>query len=327
MSKLVTIFGGSGFVGKYIAERMARSGWRVRVAVRRPNEALHVKTYGDVGMVTPVFCNVRDDQSVADALVGADAAINCVGIMNQIGRNKFEAVQHEAAARIARLAKAAKVENLVHISALGADEESESEYARSKAHGEKEVLSYFPNAVVLRPSVIFGSEDGFTNRVGKLSGLGPILPLFGGKTKFQPVFVGDVAKAAELGATGAAAAGVYELGGANVMTFNEITHTLLDMMQKRRLVVNKPFFAGAILATVLDIGSAMTLGLVTNRVLTRDQLKLLKVDNVVAADAKGLSDLGITPVRLTEEAPSWMWRYRPSGQYAAIKNSAKNVKV
>ena len=198
MSKLVTIYGGSGFVGRYIARRMAKEGWRVRVAVRRPNEALFVKPYGSVGQVEPILCNIRDDASVAQAMSGADAVVNCVGILNQVGKNKFDAVQHEGAERIARLAAAAGIETMVHLSAIGADAEADSDYARTKALGEEGVLAHMPNALILRPSVIFGPEDDFFNRFADQARFGPILPIAGADTKFQPVYVDDVANAAEV---------------------------------------------------------------------------------------------------------------------------------
>ena len=189
MSKLVTIYGGSGFVGRYIARRMAKAGWRVRVAVRRPNEALHVRPYGAVGQVEPILCNIRNDASVRAALKGADAVINCVGTFDKGGKNNFDAVQTEGAGRIATIAAAEGVGRMVHISAIGADATSGSDYSRTKGLGEAAVLAAFPNAVILRPSVIFGSEDGFFNRFGGMTRMGPVLPVVGGNTRFQPVFV------------------------------------------------------------------------------------------------------------------------------------------
>ena len=196
MSRLVTIFGGSGFVGRYIAWRMANAGWRVRVAVRRPNEALHVKPYGNVGQVEPVPCNIRDDASVRSVLRGADAVVNCVGTFDRKGRNNFTAVQDEGATRIARLSAEEGVERLVHLSAIGADAQSASEYARSKAAGEAGIRAHFPQAVILRPSVVFGPEDQFFNRFASMSRFGPVLPVVGGATRFQPVYADDVARVA-----------------------------------------------------------------------------------------------------------------------------------
>lgn len=325
MSKLVTIYGGSGFVGRYIARRMAKAGWRVRVAVRRPNEALFVKTYGAVGQVEPVLCNIRDEASVRTAMAGAEAVVNCVGTFDRMGRNNFAAIQAEGAGRIARLAAEAGVARLVHISAIGADVNGGSLYARTKGEGEAAILAAFPQAVILRPSVIFGTEDGFFNRFAAMTRLGPVLPLVGGRTRFQPVFVDDVAAAAEAGATGAAAPGVYELGGPEVDTLAGHIHRMLGVIRRRRLVINLPFVVAQVVAGLLDFASALTLGLVSNKILTRDQVASLRSDNVVSAGARGLSDLGITATAMGAVIPGYLWRYRPSGQYAAIKESAKNL--
>lgn len=326
MSKLVTIYGGSGFVGRYIARRMAKAGWRVRIAVRRPNEALFVKTFGAVGQVEPVLCNIRDDASVRRALQGADAVINCVGTFDKGGKNNFEAVQVEGAGRIAKIATDEAVGSLVHISSIGADINAASDYSRTKAEGEAAVLASFPNAVILRPSVIFGSEDGFFNRFAVMSLMGPILPLVGANTRFQPVFVDDVAQAAVLGASGEAAAGVYELGGPDVASLRDLMKMMLETVQRNRLILNLPFFVASIMAACLDFVSFATGGLIANKILTRDQLKSLRQDNIVAADARGFATLGIKPVTMAAMLPEYLWRYRPSGQYAAIKDSAKNLR-
>ena len=325
MSKLVTIYGGSGFVGRYIARRMAKAGWRVRVAVRRPNEALFVRPYGVVGQVEPVLCNIRDDASVALAMQGADAVVNCVGTFDRGGRNNFDAVQNSGAARVARLAAQAGVGALVHISAIGADVNGASLYARSKGAGEAAVLAAFPRAMILRPSVIFGAEDGFFNRFAGMARMGPILPLVGGNTRFQPVYVDDVAQAAVAGITGQAV-GIYELGGPEVDTFRGLMGRMLKVAQRRRAVINLPFFVARIMAFGFDMVEAVTLGLIENKVLTRDQVRGLAHDNVVTPGAKGLADLGITPTAMEAVLPEYLWRYRPSGQYAAIKDSAKNLK-
>ncbi|MCU0816596.1 MAG: complex I NDUFA9 subunit family protein, partial [Cypionkella sp.] len=187
MSKLVTIYGGSGFVGRYIARRLAADGWRIRVAVRRPNDAIFVRPYGVPGQVEPVLCNIRDDASVRAAMLGADAVVNCVGILNAVGKNRFDAVQAEGAGRVARIAAELGVQRLVQLSAIGADAGSDSDYARTKAKGEAAVLAAFPQAVILRPSVIFGTEDQFFNRFAAMTRFGPILPVVGANTKFQPV--------------------------------------------------------------------------------------------------------------------------------------------
>ena len=324
MSKLVTIYGGSGFVGRYIARRLAKAGWRVRVAVRRPNEAMHVKPYGVVGQVEPVFCNIRDDDSVRAVMVGADAVVNCVGTFDKGGKNNFEAVQHEGAARIARIAAEQGVERLVHISAIGADPEAETLYGQSKGKGEQAILEAFPKAMILRPSVIFGPEDAFFNRFAAMTKLGPILPIVGGNTKFQTVYVDNVAEAAAMGAEGTAAPGIYELGGPDVNTFRELMQQMLQVIRRRRLIINIPFWIASIMAGVSELVQAVSLGLVPAQI-TRDQVKSLKSDNVVSDDAKGLHDLGIKPVALEAVLPDYLWRFRPDGQYSAIKESASNL--
>ena len=326
MSKLVTIIGGSGFVGRYIARRMAKEGWRVRVAVRRPNEALFVKPYGTPGQVEPVACNIRDDASVRSVLAGADAVVNCVGVLNGVGKNTFDAVQAEGAGRVARIAASLGIARLVQISAIGADAQSDSDYARTKGEGEAAVLAAFPSAVILRPSIIFGTEDQFFNRFAAMTRMGPILPVVGANTRFQPVHVDDVAQAAVRGAIGAAAPGVYELGGPEVDTFRGLMGRMLKVIQRRRAVVNMPFFVARIMGFAFDMIQAVTLGLIENKMITRDQVKNLARDNVVSLGAKGLADLGITPTAMEAVLPEYLWRYRASGQYAAIKDSAKNLK-
>jgi len=326
MSKLVTIFGGSGFVGRYIARRMAKEGWRVRVACRRPNEALFVKPYGTPGQVEPVACNIRDDASVRAVTRGADAVVNCVGTFARMGKNNFDAVQVDGAARIARIAAEEGVGQMVQISAIGADAGADSQYSRTKGEGEAAVLAAFPAAVILRPSVIFGTEDNFFNRFAAMSRLGPVLPIVGADTRFQPVHVDDVAQAAVKAALGQAAPGVYELGGPDVDTFRGLMKRMLPMIRRRRLVIGMPFLAAKVMAFGFDAVEAVTMGLIENKMLTRDQVKTLRHDNVVAPGAKGLADLGITPVPMDSVLPEYLWCYRPSGQYAAIKESAKNLK-
>ncbi len=326
MSRLVTIFGGSGFVGRYIARRMAKEGWRVRVACRRPNEALFVRPYGVPGQVEPLACNIRDDASVGGMSPGGGAVVSGAGVLNGLGANSFEAVQAEGAGRIARLAAAEGVQALVHLSAIGADAAADSAYARTKGEGEAAVLAAFPRAVILRPSVVFGTEDSFFNRFAAMTRFGPILPVVGARTRFQPVFADDVAQAAVKAAQGQVAPGIYELGGPEVDSFRGLMGRMLHVVQRRRAVVNLPFFLGRIMGFGFDMVQAVTLGLIENKVLTRDQVKNLRHDNVVSAGAKGFADLGITPTALEAVLPEYLWRYRPSGQYAAIMESAKNLK-
>lgn len=327
MSKLVTIFGGSGFIGRYIARRMAKAGWRVRVATRRPNEALFVKPYGVVGQVEPVFCNIRDDASVAAVMAGADAVVNCVGVLTESGANTFDAVQAEGAGRIARLAAEQGIETLVHVSAIGADADSPSAYARTKAAGEAAVLDAVPGAVILRPSIVFGPEDQFFNRFAQMTRFGPFLPVVGADTKFQPVYVDNVAEAAERAVLGLVPGGVYELGGPDVASFRELMTEMLGIIRRNRIVVNVPGFAARLMAWGFDLLEKVTLGLIPNSVLTKDQIASLGQDNVVAEGAKGLADLGVDPVAMDAVLPDYLWRFRPSGQYEEIKESAQDLKA
>lgn len=326
MSKLVTIYGGSGFVGRYIARRLAAQGWRIRVAVRRPNEAMFVRTYGVVGQVAPVLCNIRNEESVRAALQGADAVINCVGTFDASGKNNFDAIQNEGAARIARLAAEEGVARMVHISAIGADAESDSGYGRSKAQGEAAIQQHFPGAVILRPSVIFGPEDKFFNRFAGMTRFGPILPVVGGDTRFQPVYVDDVAAAAVLGVEGKAAPGIYELGGPDVGTFRELMQQMLTTIRRRRLVMNIPFPIAAVMAWGMQLLQTVSLGLIPAQI-TPDQVRNLRHDNVVSDGARGFDELGITPVSLEAVLPDYLWRFRPAGQYSAIKDSARNLRT
>ena len=326
MSKLVTIFGGSGFVGRYVAQRMAKQGWRVRVAVRRPNEALFVRQYGAVGQVEPVLCNIRDDASVIKVIIGANAVVNCVGILSESGKNTIKNVQALGAERVAKISSENGVANFVQISAIGSNEASLSNYARTKALGEASVLKYFPDATILRPSIIFGPEDQFFNRFAQMATLSPFLPLVGAHTKFQPVHVGDVAFAVEKALSDRAVSGIYELGGPNIETFSELMSRMLSVIQRRRLMLKVPFFVAGIMGQSLDLLKAITFGLFPNNILTQDQVKNLQIDNIVSTDANDFSDLEIRPTAMETVLPEYLWRYRVSGQYASIKDSAKGLK-
>jgi len=326
MSKLVTIFGGSGFVGRYIARRMAAEGWRVRVAVRRPHEAGFVRPYGAVGQVEPVFCNIRNDDSVRAVLGGADAVVNCVGVLNEVGKNTFAALQAEGAGRIARLAAEAGIDTMVHVSAIGADADSRSAYARTKAAGEAAVREHQPRAVILRPSIVFGPEDQFFNRFAGMAQLGPVLPVVGAGTRFQPVYVDDVAAAAVKGVLGQCDPGVYELGGPDVMTFRELMLLMLRIIRRRRLVMNMPFPMATAMGFGFDMLQKASLGLIENKMITRDQVANLRRDNVVGDGARGLADLGIAPTAMAAVLPDYLWRFRPGGQYAELTDAARDLK-
>lgn len=326
MAKLVTIFGGSGFVGRQVARLMARDGWRVRIAVRRPDEALFTRTYGAVGQVVPVMCNIRDETSVRAALSGADAAVNCVNILTPEGKSNFHTVFETGAELVARLSAEMGVARLVHISGLGVDPDSKSRYVAAKSRGEAAVLAARPDAVVLRPSVIFGPDDNFYNRLAGLTKVGPFMPLLGGKVRMQPVYVEDVAMAAVKGATGEAEPGIYELGGPDVLTMRQIVRQVLTATARRKLMLPVPTPIARIGATMLDGVQMLTGGLFTNSILSRDQLLLLTSDNIVSPEAKGLKDLGIEPVAAEAVIDEYLWRFRPSGQFNAASQSAKNLR-
>ncbi len=313
--QLVTVFGGSGFIGRYVVRRLARAGHRVRVAIRRPEEGLFLKPFGAVGQIDLIQANVRDDASVARAVAGADAVVNLVGILYQGGRQTFDAVQAEGAGRIARAAAAAGVARLVHVSALGAAADSPSDYARAKAEGEAQVLAAFPKATILRPSVVFGAEDDFFNRFGRMARMAPALPLIGGgQTRFQPVFVDDVAAAIFNALDRDDAQGrVYELGGPKVYSFEDIMNLVLETTCRRRPLVPVPFFVARVLGSIL--------GLLPFPPLTRDQVLLLERDNVVSTGAPGLADLGVAPTPAEAVLESYLSRYRRAGTKVAARFS------
>lgn len=310
--KLVTVFGGSGFLGRHVVRALARRGYLVRVACRRPDLAGYVQPLGNVGQVQPVQANLRVRWSVDRAVQGASHVVNLAGILHESGKQSFNAVHVFGARAIAEAARGVGA-GLTHVSAIGADKESESAYARSKAGGEDAVRETLPDATIIRPSVIFGPEDGFFNRFGNLARFSPVLPLFGGgNTKFQPVFAGDVAEAIARSVEGKIEGGeVYELGGPQQLTFRECMEITLDTIDRKRLLVSVPLWIANIQAAVL--------GLLPNPLLTKDQVKLLQIDNVVSAKAeqegRTLAGLGITATTVEAVLPSYLWRYRPAGQF------------
>lgn len=311
---LVTVFGGSGFVGGQVVQALARRGWRVRVAVRRPDRAYKLQTSGHVGQIQTVRCDVTRPADVEAALRGADAAINLVGILYESGRRTFHAVHVEGARNIAEACAAAGVGRLVHVSALGADPESESDYALSKAAAEMAVREVKPDAVVIRPSVVFGAGDGFLNRFAAMASMSPFLPLIGGgQTKFQPVYVADVAEAVARTATLPEVAGrTFELGGPAVMTFEDVLKLIRRETYRRFGLIPLPFFAARVIGSLAQLSAFVGIA----PALTRDQVVLLESDNVVAEGAEGLAALGIEPTGIEAIAPSYLWRYRRGGQFA-----------
>lgn len=318
-SSLVTIYGGSGFIGSQIVRALAKTGCRMRIAVRRPHLAGHLQPLGTVGQIHPVQANVRDAESVRRAAHEAHALINLVGILHEGGRQTFEAVQTQGARNVAAAAKAAGITTVVHVSAIGADADSPSHYARSKAAGEAAMREAVPEAVILRPSIVFGPEDDFFNRFAALARISPILPLIGGGgTRFQPVYVGDVAKAALAALDGTARAGtVYELGGPEVMTLKQVMEMVLRHTQRRRPLVSLPVWLAKMQAFFLQ--------LLPNPLLTVDQVRLLQVDNVVSEPAKAegrtLQGLGIEPLAAEVVVPTYLERFRPRGQFSTTWRS------
>ncbi|WP_186392883.1 MULTISPECIES: complex I NDUFA9 subunit family protein [unclassified Pannonibacter] len=313
--KLVTVFGASGFLGRHVVLALARRGYRIRAAVRRPDLAEHLQPQGGVGQIMPVQANLRYRWSVDRAVEGADAVVNLVGILYQSGRQSFDAVQGFGPRAIAEAARAAGLNGIVHVSAIGADAASPAAYARSKAAGEAGVLETLPDSVILRPSIVFGPEDDFFNRFAAMARMSPVLPLVGGGgTKFQPVYVGDVAAAVAKAVDGGCKPGtVYELGGPEVKSFKECLELMLEITRRKRLLLPLPFGAAEMQARVLQ--------LLPKPLLTVDQVKMLRVDNVVsaAAEAEGrtLAGLGINPSSLAAILPSYLTRFREHGQYDA----------
>jgi uncharacterized protein YbjT (DUF2867 family) len=324
--RLATVFGGSGFVGRHVVRALARDGWRVRVAVRRPDLAWYLRPLGMVGQVEAVQANVRYPESVRAAIEGADVVVNATGVKRQSGRQTYEAVHVFGADEIARAAAAAGVGAFAHVSGIGADAASPNPYIASKGRGEVAVREAFPGAVVLRPSVIFGPEDDFFNRFAALARALPALPLFGGgATKLQPVFVGDVASAAVRTLGDAAPAGrTYELGGPEVISLKEVMERTLRVIERQRLLVPLSFGLSRLLARSTEIASAVSLGRFPKMLTTtRDEVELLRHDNVVSAAAvaegRTLRDLGVNGVGIEAVTPGYLYRFRKTGQYAGSR--------
>lgn len=311
--RLITIYGGSGFLGRHVVRALAKRHYRIRVAVRRPDLANHLQPLGRVGQITAVQCNLRDAASVDMAARDADVVVNLVGILFESGKQRFNTIQRDGAERVARAA-AAHGARMVQISAIGADENSPSLYARTKAEAEKLVLAAVPSAVIMRPSIIFGPEDTFFNRFAAMARMLPALPLIGGGlTRFQPVFAGNVATAIADAVDGATRAGAtYELGGPDVLTFKELMQFTLRTIERRRLLLPLPFALAKLQASILQF--------LPNPPLTPDQVELLRSDNVVSDEAKRdgrtLEGLGIVPDSIAAIVPSYLWRFRKAGQFS-----------
>ena len=309
---LITVYGGSGFLGRHVVRALARRGYRIRVAVRRPELAGHLQPLGRVGQIHAVQANLRNAPSVEAAARDAAVLVNLVGILSERGRQRFSAVHTFGAEQVA-LAANARGARVVHVSAIGADENSPSQYGRTKAAAEGLVLAAQPDAVIMRPSIVFGPEDDFFNRFAALARMAPALPLIGGgATRFQPVFAGDVASAIADAVDGKARGGsIYELGGPEVRTFRQLMQFVLATIQRKRLLVPLPFFAARIQASVLQF--------LPKPPLTPDQVEMLRVDNVVSdaakSDGRTLQAFGIEPEPMEAIVPTYLWRFRKTGQF------------
>ncbi|HEV7310608.1 complex I NDUFA9 subunit family protein [Ensifer sp.] len=318
---LVTIFGGSGFVGRHVVRALAKRGYRIRVAVRRPDLAGHLQPLGNVGQISFVQANLRYRKSVDRAVEGADHVINCVGVLFESGRNTFDAVQDFGARAVAEATLGVGA-TLTHISAIGADANSPSAYARSKGRAEAAIQQTLPEAIILRPSIVFGPEDGFFNKFADMARFSPFLPLIGGgETKFQPVYVTDVAEAVARAVDGKIAKGkIYELGGPDVLSFRDCLEIILNTIDRKRTLVSLPFGVASFMGSVASMIPFVA------PPITPDQVVLLKSDNVVSAKAvsegRTLSGIGIEPTMLEPILPTYLVRYRPQGQYTRSGRAA-----
>jgi NADH dehydrogenase len=316
MQRLVTVFGGSGFLGRYVVRALAKRDWRIRVAVRRPNLAYTLRPMGHVGQIQAVQANIGVPETVERALDGAEACVNLVGVLYQTPRRSFHRIHVEGARAVAEAAAARGIENFVQLSAIGADPNARSDYSRTKGEGEAAVRKVIPSAAVLRPSILFGPEDDFFNRFAAMSGWSPVLPLIGGgKTRFQPAYVADVGNAVARCLEDPSAAGrVFELGGPEIMTFKALMEFMLGQVQRSRLLLPVPYSLASLIGLAGDVEAAIT---PFKPLLTSDQVTLLGDDNVVSAKAPGFADLGIVPAGVESIVPTYLWRYRRDGQFAA----------
>lgn len=312
MTKNVTIFGGSGFVGRYITRALVLDNWAVKIAVRNPDAADFLVKEAPEGQVKSVKCDILNEASVTAALSDTDCVVNCVGTFDIRGANNFVAIQQEAATRIAKLSSQSGIARMVHLSSIGASKHSQSIYSQTKARGEAGVLTHIAEPVILRPSVIFGPEDQFFNRFAQMSKLAPVLPVVGAATLFQPVYVGDVAQAATKAVTGKVASGIYELGGPDVKSFGDLMSLMLRQISRKRSLFDIPIPLARLMAFGMDSVERITGGLIPAQI-TPDQVRSLQSDNIVSNDALTFSDIGIVPTNMEDVLPDYLWRYAPGG--------------
>jgi NADH dehydrogenase len=322
-SPIVTVFGGTGFVGRYIVRRLVKSGWRVRVAVRNPNSAIFLKTYGEVGQVEICYCSIFDPDTAAKCISGSSVVINAVaGLLNETSNKKFKQYYVDWPEMVAILSTKFDVKQFIHISSIGANISSNSIYASSKAKGEEKILNNFSNTVILRPSLIFGHEDRFFNRYAAMASYSLVIPLIGPSTKFQPVYVDDVALVVEKVLKDSIFKGIFELGGPEVLTFEETIKKMLTVIRRKRLLFNIPFGPAKLIASIFALMNRVSLGIVKPP-FTVDNVKQLKNDNIVSKMENSFEDLGIKPQNIDTIIPLYLYAYRPYGQYNDITASAK----
>lgn len=311
--KLIAVIGGSGFVGRHVVQALARDGHRIRVGVRRVERASFLKPMGVPGQVVPMQANIRFPESLDAVLAGADVVINLVGILQEAGPQKFSALQAEGARAVAKAARDAGATQFIQLSAIGADADSDADYARTKAEGEQAVLEQYPDAVILRPSIVVGPEDQFFNRFAAMARLSPVLPVVSAQTRFQPVFVGDVAKAVKLAVDDADLSGVYELGGPSVYSFEELMRLMLKVIGRKAFVADIPVPIASLMAKLTDW--------LPGAPLTQDQVKMLQHDNIVSQNARGFDELGLKPEAIEGQIPSYLYRFRRAGQYTDMSEN------
>lgn len=324
-SPIATVFGGSGFVGKYVVRRLVKRGWRVRVAVRKPNEALFLKTYGEVGQVEVLKCSIFDINAVSLCISGSVLVVNATaGILNETSKTMFKKYYIDGPELIARQCFKFKVKKLIHISSVGVDSNSTNIYSRSKAIGEQKVIENFVDAAIVRASLIFGHEDRFFNRYASMAFYSPVLPLIGSLTKVQPVYVDDVAYAIEKIALGRDLKGVFELGGPEIFTFTEIIRKMLIEIRRKRVIFSIPFGTAKFMALVFEVINKLTLRLAPLP-FTQDNVRQLQLDNVVSTKMRSFKFLNIDPKNLDTILPLYLYSFRPHGQYNEITRSANKV--
>ena len=320
-SKRVTVFGGTGFLGRYIVQRLARQGWMINVVTRNPNEALFLKTAGHIGQVNLVKGDFLNFENLKSTVMSSDALINCVGILNESANQKFKFLHSDAPAKLAHYATELGIKQFINISSIGADESSNSEYAKTKGLGEIRIRQAFPEAIILRSSVIFGAEDKFFNLFSSMATLSPVIPVVGGKTLFQPVYVDDIALAVEkiltdpklLYKNGL----TYELGGPEVFSFRDLMQKMLATIKRRRYILEIPFWIANIMCPFVYVANKLSFNTIP-LLITKDQIKQLKKNNIVSEKALGFGDLGIFPRVIDAILPTYLSRHRPKGQFCDL---------